>query len=122
MGPTHLIKLSGGAYSDGSTWENGSSKQYKENIRNLETDDAISALEELNPTRFYYKNDKNDEKLGFIAEDVPDLVATESRKGLSAMDITAVLVKVVQKQQKMIENQAKINAKLMKRIEKLEEE
>ena len=41
---------------------------------------------------------------GFIAEDVPDLVATGDRKGLSSMEMTAVLVKVVQKQQKMIDN------------------
>ena len=34
--------------------------------------------------------------MGFIAEDVPELVATNDRKGLSALDITAVLTKVVQ--------------------------
>jgi len=38
--------------------------------------------------------------VGFIAEDVPDLVATEDRKG---MDVVAVLTKVVQDQQKTIE-------------------
>jgi hypothetical protein len=32
-----------------------------------------------------------------IAEDVPDLVATKDRKGVSAVDIVAVLTKVVQK-------------------------
>jgi hypothetical protein len=41
--------------------------------------------------------------LGFIAEDVPDLVATADRKGLSSMDIVAVLTKVVQEQQRTIE-------------------
>jgi hypothetical protein len=34
--------------------------------------------------------------VGFIAEDVPDLVSTKDRKGLSPMDIVAVLTKVVQ--------------------------
>jgi hypothetical protein len=34
--------------------------------------------------------------VGFIAEDVPELVATKDRKGLSPMDIVAVLTKVVQ--------------------------
>ena len=53
--------------------------------------------------KFYYKADREDEHLGFIAEDVPELVATKDRKGLSAMDIVALLTKVVQQQNKEIE-------------------
>jgi hypothetical protein len=34
---------------------------------------------------------------------VPELVATKDRKGLAPMDIVAVLTKVVQEQQKTIE-------------------
>jgi len=34
---------------------------------------------------------------------VPELVATADRKGLSAMDIVAVLTKVIQAQQQQIE-------------------
>ena len=37
-----------------------------------------------------------EKRVGFIAEEVPDLVATKDRKGLSPMDIVAVLTKVVQ--------------------------
>jgi hypothetical protein len=44
----------------------------------------------------------NEEYLGFIAEDVPELVAMNSRTGLSPMDIVAVLTKVAQEQQKTI--------------------
>ena len=40
--------------------------------------------------------------LGFIAEDAPDLVATNTRDALSPMDLVAVLTKVVQDQQKTI--------------------
>ena len=47
--------------------------------------------------------DKEEEYVGFIAEEVPDLVATESRESLSPMDIVAVLTRVVQEQQKTIE-------------------
>ena len=43
----------------------------------------------------------------FIAEDVPDLVATKDRKGLSPMDIVAVVTKVVQDQQETIKDQGK---------------
>lgn len=42
--------------------------------------------------------------MGFIAEDVPELVATRDRKSLSPMDLVAVLTRVVQDQhQKMNE-------------------
>jgi hypothetical protein len=34
--------------------------------------------------------------LGFIAEDVPDLVATKARQSIIPMDFVAVLTKVVQ--------------------------
>ena len=40
---------------------------------------------------------------GFIAEDVPELLANKDRNGLSPMDIVAVLTKVVQEQQKKLE-------------------
>jgi len=52
--------------------------------------------------RFEYKAAPDEHHVGFIAEDVPELVATKDRKGLSAMDVVAVLTKVVQDQQKAI--------------------
>ena len=46
--------------------------------------------------------DRGERHVGFIAEDVPELVATKDRKGLSPMDIVAVLTKVVQEQRSTI--------------------
>ena len=74
----------------------------------------------LDPIRFNYKADKKEESLGFIAEDVPDLVASKDRKGMSPMDVVAVLTKVVQEQQKLAEEQQKTIYKLQKRIDELE--
>jgi hypothetical protein len=102
LDPTHLLHLSGGAYSDGTTWQTGSSIALKENIQSLDAVEAIAALEELNPVKFNYKTNKLEKNVGFIAEEVPELVATNGRKGLSPMDIVAVLTRVVQQQQKMI--------------------
>jgi hypothetical protein len=66
----------------------------------------METLNGLNPIKFKYKaDDSKEEQLGFIAEDVPDLVATKDHKRLNAMDLTAVLVKVVQEQQRMIQKQ-----------------
>jgi hypothetical protein len=77
-----------------------SSRSLKENIDNLSTEKAITALQALNPVKFNYKDDARKERhLGFIAEDVPELVASHDRQGLNAMDIVAVLTKVVQAQQ-----------------------
>ena len=85
------------------TLQQGSSRELKENINNLATEEAMETLEGLNPIKFNYKEDDQKEThLGFIAEDVPELVASQDRKGLSPMDIVAVLTKVVKEQQNMI--------------------
>jgi len=57
--------------------------------------------------------------VGFIAEDVPDLVATKDRKALSPMDIVAVLTRVVQEQQKTVEAQQGSIAELAAKLEAL---
>jgi hypothetical protein len=66
----------------------------------------METLAALAPVTFKYKID-DEAHVGFIAEDVPDLVATNGRKGLSAMDIVAVLAKVVQQQQAQLADQRK---------------
>lgn len=102
--PGYPLEMASGAHvTTGGVWTDASSRDYKENIRDLTYDEARLALSSLNPSKFNYKLDKEDEYLGFIAEDVPDLVATKDRKGLSPMDIVAVLTKVLQKQQEEIE-------------------
>jgi hypothetical protein len=113
--PTHLLELSGGAYSDGNAWYPASSRDLKENIKELGTTEAMTALEGLNPVKYNYKNDEDQQHVGFIAEDVPELVALKGRKALSPMDIVAVLTKVVQEQQKTI-------SALSEKVNKLERE
>ena len=94
--PSYPLQMAGGAYTDGSSWIDASSREYKENIRNLRGEDAMEALKGLNPVTFNYKSSSIEGHVGFVAEEVPDLVATKDRKGLSPMDIVAVLTKVVQ--------------------------
>ena len=103
--PTNnIIAVNGGAYCNGGAWVDGSSIEYKENIEDLTTDEAMEALEDLNPVKFNYKQMKEEQHVGFIAEDVHELVAQNDRKGLSPMDIVAVLTKVVKEQQKTIDD------------------
>jgi hypothetical protein len=102
--PAHPLHMASGAHvTSGGTWVNASSRLYKENIRTLSLEDAIQAVTELNPVVYNYTKEKDEDYLGFIAEDVPNLVATSDRKGLSAMDMVAVLTKVVQYQQQQLE-------------------
>ncbi|MBN1996711.1 tail fiber domain-containing protein [candidate division KSB1 bacterium] len=98
--PQYPLHMASGAYvSVAGIWTDASSREYKENIKDLSLADALSALEVLRPKSFNYKADKDDNCLGFIAEDVPDLVASKDRKGLSSMDIVTVVTRVVQQQQ-----------------------
>ncbi len=104
--PAHPLHMASGAHvTTGGVWTNASSREYKENISRLSADKALNALKALDPVEFTYKADKEERHTGFIAEDAPEFVATKDRKGLSPMDIVAVLTKVVQEQEKKIEEQ-----------------
>jgi hypothetical protein len=103
--PSYPIETGAGAYvSTGGVWTNASSREFKKDIQPLRADQAMATLVALDPVTFKYKVD-DEAHVGFIAEDVPDLVATGDRKGLSPMDIVAVLTKVVQQQQKELSDQ-----------------
>jgi Chaperone of endosialidase len=108
-----LHMASGASCSVGGVWTNSSSRELKDDIERISAGEAMEALAGLDPVKYHYKTDKTDAHVGFIAEDVPDLVATKDRKGMSPMDVTAVLTKVVQEQQKVI-------AELRTRVETLE--
>jgi hypothetical protein len=102
--PTSPIHHSNGAtLSSGGVWTNASSRALKDNIVDLPTAEAKKTLEGLQPVTYTYKVAPTEHHVGFIAEDVPDLVATTDRKGLSSMDIVAVLTSVVKDQQKTID-------------------
>ncbi|HEY9604309.1 MAG TPA: tail fiber domain-containing protein, partial [Allocoleopsis sp.] len=81
----------------------GSSRQIKENIENLTIREAFKALKDLNPVKFKFRADSSNQiHLGFIAEDVPTLVATVDRKAICISDIVALITKVVKEQQNKI--------------------
>ncbi len=110
--PSHPIEMASGAHvTAGGVWTNSSSRARKENISNLSAKEALAALSQLQPVQFNYKNEQHENYVGFIAEDVPALVATNGRNSLSTMDIVAVLTKVVQEQQqKIAELEARLNS------------
>jgi hypothetical protein len=101
--PQFPIHHESGARLSGGNWTNASSYTVKQDIALLDTKAAFDALACLEPVTYEYKTEPNDQQVGFIAEDVPDLVATPDHRALSAMDIVAVLTKVVKEQQATIE-------------------
>jgi hypothetical protein len=97
--------MASGAYvSAGGVWTNSSSRARKENIESLDIEDALAALAQLEPVQFNYRSDGSETYVGFIAEDVPPLVANNDRVSLSPMDIVAVLTRVIQAQQARIDD------------------
>ena len=102
--PTHPIHLASGAHvTAGGVWTNSSSRDRKENIEDLTVEEALTALAALQPVQFNYRTETDETYVGFIAEDVPELVASGNRDSLSSMDIVAVLTKVIQEQQRRID-------------------
>jgi hypothetical protein len=120
--PQHLIHLNGGAYSDGTSWVDATSKASSRDVSRLTLSQAREALAGLDPVTFRHRADENGElHVGFMVEDVPELVAMQDRKGLSAMQVAAVLAKVVQDQQKRLEQQDAQVAEQRDRLSSLEE-
>jgi len=113
--PAYQIHHSSGARLDAGVWVDASSRTFKQDIHDLDRDAAFDALRQLQPVTFVYKSKPADTHVGFIAEDVPALVARPDRTGLAPMDIVGVLTKVVQEQQKTIDD-------LRARLERLEKQ
>lgn len=115
------VALANGARLEATgNWVNPSSRSLKENIVALTAEEAIKTINGLSPVKYNYKVDKAEPYVGFIAEDVPEMVAIKDRTGLVTMDVVAVLTKVVKEQQKVMKEQQKALGKLNARIDELE--
>ncbi len=113
-----LIHASGAKLTAGGVWTSVSSRAAKQDIEPITSDEARETVLALQPVGYRYRNELDERYVGFIAEDVPELVATHDRKGLAPMDITAVLTKVVQDQDRMLQEQGRQLAEERQRIEK----
>ena len=126
---TDLLRLSDKAGTDmmrvdadGMIYSNGtsqlSSRSLKDNITNLSEDNALAAFTKLQPVLFNYKNTTN-QQAGFIAEDVPDVIAAPDHKSINPLEVTALLTSVVKTQQKQLETQEKQIQEMRREIEAL---
>jgi len=111
--PNHPLEMASGAHvTAGGVWTNRSSRDSKENIAVLSSGDAVGAVMALQPVSFNYRAEQGEDYIGFIAEDLPALLASSDRKSLSTMDVVAALTRVVQEQQRRIDE---LEAKLEER-------
>lgn len=82
-----------------------SSRELKENILELSLAEALATLANLRPIKYDYKTIKAPRpNLGFIAEEMPDNLASSDRKTISPMEIIPVLTKIIQEQQVAIKS------------------
>jgi Chaperone of endosialidase len=94
----------------------GCSRELKENIQTLSAEEAMTTMEHLHPVKYDLKQTKAcRQHLGFIAEDLPDNIASDDRKSIAPSEIVAVLTRVVREQQKTI-------ASLQTTVSRLEED
>ncbi|MEK6261834.1 MAG: tail fiber domain-containing protein [Planctomycetota bacterium] len=100
-----LRHQTGARLTSGGVWTNASSRALKQDIEPITSEQARDTVRALQPVGYHYKNELDERYVGFIAEDVPELVATNDRKGLATMDIVGVLTKVVQDQDQQLDQQ-----------------
>ncbi len=117
--PQHPIhaQQSGAYLSASGMWRDASSRALKDHIAPLGLDAALLALAALEPVTYVYKAEPEDEVVGFIAEDVPELVATPDRKTLAPTDIVGVLTKVLQEQQRVAQEQQRLVLEQQRELE-----
>ena len=104
--PSERLQMAGNILATGTVTAAGfvesSSREVKEEITSLSRDEAFSTFEGLRPVTFRYKADNQDLHVGFIAEDVPELVSVPTLDGVPPVDLITVLTSVVQQQQERI--------------------
>ncbi|BAY08539.1 DUF6519 domain-containing protein [Calothrix sp. NIES-2098] len=80
-----------------------SSRELKDNISEISQQEVYEILKGLNPVKYSYKNDTEQRwHLGFIAEQVPEVLASPDKTAVQPFNIVAVLAKAVKDQQAAI--------------------
>ena len=93
-------------YTDGVSWNVSSDISLKENIEDL--DYGLGQVLSLRPVRYNYKGLAGQSMIGFIAQEVEDVIpelvsGKEGSKGIAYSMLAPVLVGAIQEQQKQID-------------------
>jgi hypothetical protein len=74
----------------------------KENIAALVEQEAMELMNGLNPVKYNLKDEPDQQRMGFIAEDVPAPISTDGRS-YSLPAVVATLAGAVKAQQRLIQ-------------------
>lgn len=80
----------------------------------------MAVLDQITPVEFRYLAEPEEDSIGFIVEELPDLVAERDRRSASAMDLVALLTAVVKEQRTTIARQEQLLEELAARVSQLE--
>ncbi|MBI4582706.1 MAG: tail fiber domain-containing protein [Planctomycetes bacterium] len=89
-----------------------SSREQKKDIAKLSSQQSHELIQQLEAVTYINKSDPGEtRRVGFIAEEVPEIFAGPERKGVDYMGVAALLTKTVQEQERQIgELQARLAA------------
>jgi hypothetical protein len=122
--------VSGAAGIGGNrAWENWSDQRLKKDIQTLNTENNLAKIIQLNGVRFRWKDNDSRLNLGFIAQEVKDIIPESVRydelNDIYSMEYTAiipVLVQGIKEQQEVIEKQQSENEKQQSEIKSLQQQ
>ncbi len=117
------IEVVGGANCDGTTWNNASDVNSKENFQSVDGEEILEKLEELDITRWNYKGKDEAEHIGPTAQDFYKAfgVGTDDMS-ISTVDpsgIALAAIKELYKKSKEVDELKKQLEELAKQVEKL---
>jgi|GEM_PF-3617111 len=101
-----LYKLHVNGDAAGTSWTNICSREYKEDIRKVDTAAypmMLAKLVDMELVTYKYKKEyggDGDTKLGFIAEDMPKEVLSKHGKGVDLYELIALTIGAIKAQQK----------------------
>ncbi|NMF85086.1 DUF6519 domain-containing protein [Nodosilinea sp. P-1105] len=94
-----------------------SSGLLKDNISEFTSQEVAENLSKLHPVKFNYKSDRSSNThAGFIAEEVPDLLASDDHQKVKLMDVIALLTKAVQEHRHVVKQ---LSAKVKKQDQEI---
>ncbi|MCF8144423.1 MAG: tail fiber domain-containing protein [Deltaproteobacteria bacterium] len=102
--PSYKLHVNGNAA--GTSWTNICSREYKEDIRKVDTAAypmMLAKLVDMELATYKYKKEyggDGDTKLGFIAEDMPEEVLSKDGKGVDLYELLALTIGAVKAHQK----------------------
>ncbi|MFZ2038494.1 MAG: tail fiber domain-containing protein [Minisyncoccia bacterium] len=90
--PEHLLILAGGAYSDGSTWTDASSRDLKENFTALDKIEILNKIADLDITKWNYKTEATSTThIGPVAEDFYEkFTVGQNNRSIAALDTAGI--------------------------------